>query len=146
MSLWISGLPGHSTFSSLQRRPSESQAAHRNLADRPEEQAEKDGPAARQRRGSRDERFRQRSACATQPPLSLGEPWCPSTAPPLLGRGCQIPTEPERNTGIIPLILKISSIKIILIEMFNSRAIKQTLTLFNLLWCLFLLALAEKDI
>ena len=111
MSLWRSGLPGHSTSSSLQRRPSDCQAARRNLADRPEEQAEKDGPAARQWRGSRDERFRQRSAGATQPPLSLGEPWCPSTAPPLLGRGCQIPSEPDQNTGIISLILKIQASK-----------------------------------
>lgn len=42
-------------------------------------------------------RFRRRSGCATPPPPSLGEPWCPSTAPPLLEPGCRTPAEPANT-------------------------------------------------
>lgn len=42
--------------------------------------------------------FKEGSACATLPPLSLGEPSCPSTAPQPLGQGCRNPAEPVTKT------------------------------------------------
>lgn len=50
-------------------------------------------------------KFRQRSGCATPPPPSLGEPWCPSTAPLLLGPGCRTPAEPANTPQLKSLKL-----------------------------------------
>lgn len=50
-------------------------------------------------------RFRQRSGCATSPPPSPGEPWCPSTAPLLLGPGCRTPAEPANTPQLKSLKL-----------------------------------------